>query len=128
MKNVHKTQLMLILFFLTSSLASAQISNIYAPEKPTDELKTYLIEREIPNAGDLTDEQLKVISQQSNAVLEKLGPDIQWMHSYVTDNKVFCVYRARNKELIQKHSESSGFPANSILELSAKIEPDTGGE
>jgi hypothetical protein len=88
-------------------------------------MKTYLIEREIPEAGKLTPEQLRGISQNSNGVLSEMGPQIEWLHSYVTANKVYCLYKAENENLIKKHAEKAGFPANKISKLSAGIDPST---
>ncbi len=85
----------------------------------------YVIEREIPEAGKLSASELQGISQKSCNVLETLGPKVQWLHSYVTDNKVYCVYIAADKELVQKHAELGGFPANSIAEIRATIDPTT---
>ena len=91
-----------------------------------DELKTYVIEREIPNAGQLSAEELKGISQASCTVLKEMGSeDIQWDHSYVTDNKVYCVYRAKNKNLVLEHAKKGGFPANSVEEVATVISPET---
>ena len=92
-------------------------------EKP--ELKTYLIEREIPNAGDLTQEHLKGISQKSCAVLKEMGSGIEWLHSYVTEDKVYCLYKAENEELIRQHAEMGGFPVNYITEMSTTMDPAT---
>lgn len=89
-------------------------------------MKTYVIEREIPEAGKLTAEQLRGIAQKSNAVLAEMGPGIKWINSYVTENKVYCVYRAENVEAIKEHAEKGGFPADRISELSVTINPDTG--
>ena len=88
-------------------------------------MKTYLIEREIPEAGKLTQEQLKGISQKSCSVLKEMDASIEWLHSYVTDDKVYCLYRAKNEELIREHAQKGGFPVNSIQEMSATISPDT---
>ncbi|TAI48178.1 DUF4242 domain-containing protein [Flagellimonas allohymeniacidonis] len=88
-------------------------------------MKTYLIEREIPDAGNLTQDQLRGISQKSCSVLKEMGDDIVWLHSYVTDDKVYCLYKANDQELIRKHAEKGGFPVNSIQELSTKIGPET---
>ena len=85
----------------------------------------YIIEREIPKAGELTSEQLKGISQTSCGVLNKMGPQIQWIQSYVTENKIYCVYLAPNKEMIQEHATQGGFPANVITEVSTIIDPGT---
>jgi hypothetical protein len=88
-------------------------------------MKTYLIEREIPEAGKMTAEQLKGISQKSFSVLKEMGSDIEWLHSYVADDKVYCLYRAENEELIREHAEKGGFPVNSIQVVSTKIGPGT---
>ncbi|MDQ3550961.1 MAG: DUF4242 domain-containing protein [Bacteroidota bacterium] len=89
-------------------------------------MKTYVIEREIPGAGSLTAEQLKGVSQTSNAVLKEMGPKIQWIHSYVTGDKIFCIYKAENPELILEHAKKGGFPANKITQISTTINPATG--
>jgi hypothetical protein len=88
-------------------------------------MKTYLIEREIPGAGKLSPEQLKAISQKSCSVLDEMGPKIQWEHSYVTGDKIFCIYKAENEELIKEHADKGGFPANNIIEISSVISPAT---
>lgn len=88
-------------------------------------MKTYVIEREIPNAGKLTQDQLKGISQTSCGVLKEMGPKIQWMHSYVTGNKIYCVYKAENEELVKEHAKKGGFPANNINEVAGVISPAT---
>lgn len=85
----------------------------------------YVIEREIPGAGSLSDEQLKAISQTSCGVLSKMGPQIQWVNSYVTTDKIYCVYIAPNEEMIREHASQGGFPANSISEISRTIDPTT---
>ena len=85
----------------------------------------YVIEREIPGAGKLTQEQLKNISQTSCRVLQNLGPEINWVHSYVTEDKIYCVYIAPNKEMILEHAKQGGFPANSVSEVSTIIDPTT---
>ena len=85
----------------------------------------YVIEREIPGAGKLSRDQLHAISQKSCSVLNQLGPQIQWLESYVTDDKVYCVYRAPNEQLIREHSTQGGFPANRISEVRAMIDPTT---
>jgi len=85
----------------------------------------YVIEREIPNAGKLSAEELQAISQQSCSVLNQLGPSIQWVHSYVTDDKIYCIYVAPNEELIREHATRGGFPANRISEVKQVIDPTT---
>jgi len=85
----------------------------------------YVIEREIPNAGKLSAAELKGISQTSCAVLSKMGPQIQWIHSYVVENKIYCVYIAPNKEMVREHAKQGGFPANLVSEVSTIIDPIT---
>ncbi|MGW8369838.1 MAG: DUF4242 domain-containing protein [Gammaproteobacteria bacterium] len=85
----------------------------------------YVIEREIPGAGNMSASDLQGASQKSCSVLRTLGTDIQWVQSYVTDNKIYCVYIAPSEELIREHAEQSGFPANAISEIRAVIDPTT---
>jgi hypothetical protein len=85
----------------------------------------YVIEREIPGAGKLTAEQLQGISQKSCSVLAKMGPQIQWVHSYVTDDKVYCVYIAPNEEAVREHARQGGFPANRVSRVVRVIDPTT---
>ena len=83
----------------------------------------YVIEREIPDAGKLSAQDLRAISQTSCGVLKALGPDIQWVQSFVTDDKVYCVYIAPNQELVRTHAQQGGFPANRISEVRSVIDP-----
>ena len=85
----------------------------------------YVIEREIPGAGNLSPEELQGIAQTSCGVLRNLGPEINWVHSYVTDDKIYCVYIAPSEELIRKHAEQGGFPANRVSEVKTIIDPTT---
>ena len=85
----------------------------------------FVIERELPGAGQLTPEQLHGVSQTSCSVLKNLGPQIQWVHSYVTDNKIYCIYIAPNAEMIHEHAQQGGFPANSVSEIRTVIDPTT---
>lgn len=85
----------------------------------------YIIEREIAGAGKLTPEQLHAISEKSCEVLKKLGPQIQWVQSYVTDDKVYCVYIAPNEEMVREHARQGGFPANRVSEIKSMIDPTT---
>lgn len=85
----------------------------------------FVIEREIPATGNLSPEQLKAISQTSCGVLRQLGPDIQWVHSYVTDNKIYCIYNAPNEAMVREHAQQGGFPANSVAEVKSIIDPTT---
>jgi len=85
----------------------------------------YVIEREIPGAGNLTAEELQGISQKSCGVLAGMGPQIQWVQSYVTGDKVYCVYIAPNEEMVREHARQGGFPANSVAEVKSVIDPTT---
>src|SRR2546423_10702018 len=85
----------------------------------------YVIEREIPGAANLSVEQLQGISQKSCEVLRAMGPEIQWVHSYVTGDKVYCIYIAPNEKLIREHAARGGFPANRVSEVKTVIDPTT---
>lgn len=85
----------------------------------------YVIEREIPDAGSLSDEDIQNISQASCGVLKKLGPEINWVHSYVTQDKIYCIYIAPNEEMVRQHAEQGGFPANSVAAVKRIIDPTT---
>ncbi len=85
----------------------------------------YVIERDIPGVGNLSAEQLQAISQKSCDVLRELGPQIQWLHSYVTGDKIYCIYIAQNEAMVQAHAERGGFPANRISEINQVIDPTT---
>ena len=83
----------------------------------------YVIEREMPDAGKLSEDQLHAISQKSCGALSNLGPQIQWIESYVTDDKIYCIYRAPNEEMIREHARQGGFPANRISRVTGVIDP-----
>jgi hypothetical protein len=85
----------------------------------------FVIEREIPNAGSLSARDLKAIAVKSCAVLERLGPSIQWVQSYVTGDRIYCVYIAPNEDLVREHAKLGGFPANRVSEVRAIIDPTT---
>ena len=85
----------------------------------------FLIEREIPGAGSLSQQELQSISQTSCGVLQKMGPQIQWLQSYVTGHKIYCVYIAPNEEMVREHARQGGFPANRISEIKSVIDPTT---
>ena len=125
-KVLNACTLLVAILFLVNYSAKAQ--NTQANNLSTvqsNEMKTFLIERDIPDAGKLTPEQLKAISQKSCSVLKQMGPDIQWVQSYVTGDKIYCVYKAKNEELIREHAAKGGFPANVIMEISSVISPAT---
>jgi hypothetical protein len=83
----------------------------------------YVIEREIPGAGNFTADEVQAIAQKSCSVLNKLGPQIQWLHSYITADKIYCVYIAPNEEMVREHAKQGGFPANRISEVKRVIDP-----
>lgn len=85
----------------------------------------FVIERAIPNAGALNPSELQAISQKSCGVLQELGPDIQWVHSYVAADKIYCIYNAESEELVREHARRGGFPANSVARVTAVIDPIT---
>lgn len=85
----------------------------------------FLIERELPGAGSLSKDELHAISQKSCGVLQQMGPNIQWIESYVTGDKIYCVYIAPNAEMVQEHARQGGFPANKISEIKNVIDPTT---
>jgi hypothetical protein len=114
-----------MLFMGYAAMSQANTANGNSKTIKTTTMKTYLIERDIPEAGKLTPEQLKGISQKSCGVLKEMGPQIEWLQSYVTGNKIFCVYRAESEELIREHAKKGGFPANVITEISTTISPAT---
>jgi hypothetical protein len=87
----------------------------------------FIIERELPGAGNLSQADLQGISQKSCSVLNKLGSDIQWVESFVTGDKIYCVYLSPDEQLIEEHAKMGGFPANKISKVEARIDPTTGG-
>ncbi|HEY4327977.1 MAG TPA: DUF4242 domain-containing protein [Mucilaginibacter sp.] len=125
MKTIKNSILLLAIALLTGITAMAQTTTNNSSATQSTKMKTYLIERDIPNAGKLTPEQLKAISQKSCSVLEHMGPQIQWIQSYVTGDKIFCVYKAENEDLIREHAKEGGFPANVITEIATTISPAT---
>ena len=88
-------------------------------------LRKFIIERDIPKVGTFERDQLRGAAQKSNDVLRQLGPDIQWVESFVAENKTFCVYMAKDEAIIRKHAEISGFPATKITEVKKMIDPTT---
>ena len=87
----------------------------------------YVIERDLPDAGSLTATELRGISEKSNTVLDEMGGDVQWLHSYVTGDKIFCVYIAPDEDRVREHATKGGFPANAVREVASVIDPTTGG-
>ena len=126
-QNTKKFALLLGIIFFTAYAALAQNNTAkdHSTTKNTVTMKTFLIERDIPDAGKLTPEQLKGISKTSCSVLKEMGPKIEWIQSYVTGNKIFCVYKAESEDLIREHARKGGFPANVITEIGTVISPAT---
>lgn len=115
----------LLIMATTSSNLMAQVQKNTTSQSASDELTTYVIERNLQGAGALSAAELKSISQGSCAVINQIGPEIKWLHSYVTDNKIFCVYQAKNAELLKKHAEMGGFPIDAVHTLANTISPAT---
>jgi len=91
-------------------------------------MRRYVIEREIPNIGSLNEDELQEAAAKSNFVLRQLAPDIQWLESFIADNKMFCIYLAKDDSIIQQHARVSGFPATKITEVGRVIGPETGAD
>jgi Protein of unknown function (DUF4242) len=122
MKQITKNLLMLTASMLVIVFAlHAQTSATTTAPK----LKTYVIERNIPGAGAFTQEKLKDISKTSCSVLNSMGPSIKWVQSYVSGDKIFCVYMAENEDLLREHAKKGGFPITNIYEVSSVISPAT---
>jgi hypothetical protein len=131
-KNIMKTfikhgNLLIAILLFTGYASVAQNATETANSKTKNEtvLKTYVIERNIPGAGKFTAEKLKDISQTSCSVLKEMGPKIQWIQSYVVDDKIFCVYKAENEDLLREHAKRGGFPVTAIYEVANIISPAT---
>ena len=127
MKSITNRILIFAIMLFAGSASIAQTTTTASNNSSTKTpiMKTYLIERDIPGAGKLTPEQLKDISQKSCSVLKEMGPQIEWIQSYVTGDKIFCVYKAENEELIREHAKKEDFPANKITEVGTEISPAT---
>ena len=127
MKSITNRILIFAIMLLTgyASIAQTTTASGNSSTTKTTTMKTYLIEREIPGAGKFTPEQLKAISQKSCDVLKEMGPQIEWIQSYVTGDKIFCIYKAENEELIREHAKKGGFPANTIIEVPSGMSPAT---
>lgn len=109
----------------SSVIASAIAPDYVRLKQRKDPMPKYVIERDIPGAGKLSPEELQGISQKSCGVLCNLGPQIQWLQSYVTDDKIYCVYIAPDKATVEEHAKQGGFPANRISEVRSMIDPTT---
>jgi Protein of unknown function (DUF4242) len=126
MKKITKQLAICLLSALLLSItAMAQTTQTSDNSKNTKEMHTYVIERNIPGAGEFSAAKLKTISQTSCSVLKEMGPGIQWLQSYVTENKIFCVYKAENIEMLKEHAQKGGFPINAVYEVENIISPAT---
>jgi uncharacterized protein DUF4242 len=123
--NATKALLATVISLLVASLALA--TDEPKPEALPAGQNMYVIERVIPGASKLSAEELKAISQKSCAVLHNLGPQIQWLHSYVTADKIYCVYLAPSEKMVREHAKQGGFPANSVSKVTTIISPATAG-
>jgi hypothetical protein len=110
---------------LAGWLAVATAAFAQAESKDGAQLQEYVIERDLPGAGKLSATELQSIARKSNSVLAGMGPGIQWVESFVTADKIYCVYRAQSEDAIRKHAEAGGFPANRISRVSKVIDPTT---
>lgn len=124
----NRLVLLFTVFFMAAFSVSAQTTITNGNPVSQALLKTYLIERDIPGAGALSPADLKGISQKSCSVLKEMGPKIQWVQSYVTGNKIYCVYKAENETLLREHAKKGGFPVTSITEIGTTISPATAEE
>src|SRR5262245_22340474 len=110
---------------LASLLAFANVGLAHAQSKEPPQLQQYVIERDLPGAGKLSAAELQAIARKSNSVLASMGPGIQWVESFVTADKIYCVYRAQSEDAVRKHAEAGGFPANRISRVNTVIDPTT---
>jgi hypothetical protein len=110
---------------IESDSKSKQPAVCYAGCHGGADMPKFLIEREIPGAAGMSQQQLQAISEKSCSVLRNLGPEIQWVHSYVTGDKIYCVYVAPNEQMVREHARLGGFPANRISEIKSIIDPTT---
>ena len=126
MKTVTKPFIVIIAILLFTGYASmAQKTTGSAANKNASTMKTYVIERDIPGAGEFSQEKLQTISQTSCSVLKEMGPKIQWIQSYVVADKIFCIYKAENEDLLREHAKRGGFPVTNIYEVDNIISPAT---
>lgn len=123
--NIKFAKYLLIPALSVMPVGSAFAAEVVKPEALPAGEHMYVIERVIPGAGKLTAEELKAISQTSCGVLKEMGPEIQWLQSYVTGDKIYCVYIAPNEEMVREHAKRGGFPANSMSEVATIISPKT---
>jgi hypothetical protein len=114
--------------FTNCAQSNASSADVIRAEVETNDQNLYVIEREVAGAGDMSQEELKAISQVSCGVLDKLGSDIQWLHSYVAGDMIYCIYTAPNEDMVREHAKLGGFPANSVTMVNTVIDPSTAEE
>jgi hypothetical protein len=119
------TKLLLIPVWSLAICSYALAEEPVKPEALPDGEHMYVIERDIPGAGSFSAEKLKSIAQTSCGVLSKMGPKIQWLHSYVTGDKIYCIYIAPDEATVREHAKQGGFPANAVSEVKTVISPET---
>jgi hypothetical protein len=112
-------------FLLDRHTSGMSITYRWYVKEGSDAMPKYVIERELPGAGKLSREELRAIAERSVGVLHSLGPTIQWVHSYVVDDKIYCVYNAPSAEMVLEHAKCGGFPANRVTQVRATIDPTT---
>jgi hypothetical protein len=129
MRKITKNISLLIVSSIITGMACLAQTTAVATNTKNNEtnitMHTYVIEREIPGAGQFTPEKLKTIAKTSCSVLKDMGPGIQWIQSYVSADKIFCIYKAENIELLKEHAQKGGFPINNVYEVSSVISPAT---
>ncbi len=119
------SKLILTFVFSVALVGAAYSADPVTPESLPDGQHMYVIERVIPGAGAFSPEKLKSIAETSCGVLNKMGPKIQWLHSYVTGDKIYCIYVASSEAMVREHAKEGGFPANSVSEVKTIISPET---
>lgn len=127
-KMTKRLSLLIVCSVLTGMACFAQTTSVATNTKNNENvitMHTYVIERDIPGAGQFTPEKLKTIAKTSCSVLKDMGPGIQWVQSYVSEDKIFCIYKAENIELLKEHAQKGGFPINNVYEVSSVISPAT---
>lgn len=123
--NKHMALIAIFMFIVIASRAQLATADEKSNSETQSQMKTYVIVRNIPGAGKLTPEELKAISQTSCGVLKEMGPRIEWLHSYVTGDQIYCIYKAQSEADVREHAAKGGFPANQVIEVATVISPAT---
>ena len=118
--------LTMCMFLVSTTLIFSQSNQRDNKSISVNKLTTYIIERDLPGAGQMSDKELADVSKHANAVIDSMGQDIKWLESYVTDDKIYCKYKAKSEKLIKEHAKKGGFPITKITKLRNKISPATG--